>query len=72
MNEFMIIAPEGWTEYDYEDLVNRELVTPEIKNFINNSQMVTDALTASGLLVNGEYVNEAKVIDDKYMWLKLG
>ena len=72
MEEFMIIAPDGWTEFDYEKLVNDGLINPEIKDIVNNSQMVTDALTTSGVLVNGEFVNEAKIIDDKYMWLKLG
>lgn len=72
MEEFLIIAPEGWTQFDYEGLINSGTITVDIKDILGSPGQVTEILTTAGVLLNGEYVNEAKVIDDRFMWLKLG
>ena len=72
MEQFLIIAPEGWTMFDYEALINAGTITNNVKNILFDCPQMTELLTTAGVLLNGEFVNEAKVIDDRFMWLKLG
>lgn len=72
MSEFLFIAPEGWTQLDYEELVNSGDLTPYIKDILHNTYEVTELLVQAGAISPEQYVNEAKVIDDKYLWVLLG
>lgn len=72
MSEFLFIAPEGWTQFDYEGLINSGALTPYFKEVIHNTSEVTALLIQAGIITSEQYVNEAKVIDDKYLWVRLG
>ena len=70
--QFLIVAPDGWTEFDYEALLNAGVINPGIKDIANNNFMITTTLQEAGVISAEAYVNEAKFIDDRFMWLKLG
>lgn len=72
MEEFLIIAPEGWAQYDYEYLINSGTISIYIKEIETDAYQVTNLLTEAGVLINNEQVLECKIINDKFMWLKLG
>ena len=74
MSNFMLIAPDGWTEMDYEFITNNILDQHTIESLMLQGQPyeVDSALASHGLLPEGKNIQEIKFIDNSYMWVRLG
>lgn len=74
MSNFMLIAPEGWTEMDYEFITNNILDQYTMESLMLQGQPyeIDMALAAHGLLPEGKNIQEIKFIDDSFMWVRLG
>lgn len=74
MSNFMLIAPEGWTEMNYEFITNNILDQYTMESLMLQGQPyeIDTALAAYGLLPEGKNIQEIKFIDNSYMWVRLG
>ena len=74
MSEFMLIAPEGWTQMDYEFITNNILDQHTMENLMLQGQSyeIDNALAAYGLLPVGQAIQEIKFIDNAFMWVRFG
>lgn len=74
MSNFMLIAPEGWTEMNYEFITNNILDQYTMESLMLQGQPyeIDAALAAHGLLPEGKNIQEIKFIDNSFMWVRLG
>ena len=73
MSEFILIAPEGWTEMDLEWVqTNTPLSIAQI-NYLSQSLMyeIEAVFNEFGLFPEGKTnIEQIKVVDDAYLWVK--
>ena len=74
MSNFMLIAPEGWTEMNYEFITNNILDQYTMESLMLQGQPyeIDTALAAHCLLPEGKNIQEIKFIDNSFMWVRLG
>lgn len=74
MSEFMMIAPDGWTEMDYEFITNNIVDQTTMEGLMLQGQLfeIDNMLAQHGLLPDGQAVQEIKFIDNTYMWVRFG
>ena len=74
MSEFMLIAPDGWTQLDYEFIVNNVFDQNTMENLQLQGQLfeVDNALRPYGLIPDGLAIQEIKFIDNTFMWVRFG
>lgn len=74
MSEFMLIAPEGWTQLDYEFIVNNVFDQNTMENLQLQGQLfeIDNALRPLGLIPDGLAIQEIKFIDNTFMWVRFG
>ena len=74
MSNFMLIAPDGWTEMNYEFITNNILDQYTMESLMLQGQPyeIDTALAAHGLLPEGKNIQEIKFIDNSFMWVRLG
>ncbi|MCI4435376.1 MAG: hypothetical protein JHC33_01015 [Ignisphaera sp.] len=74
MNSFIVISPDGWTQYRLNDIFNVGLSLSEINDNITSKSYsnTNEVLTNAGVLVDGWYVVDMKVFpDDDVLWVLL-
>lgn len=74
MSEFMMIAPAGWTEMDYEFITNNIVDQTTMEGLMLQGQLfeIDNMLAQHGLLPDGQTIQEIKFIDNTYMWVRFG
>ena len=74
MSEFMLIAPEGWTQLDYEFIVNTVFDQNTMENLQLQGQLyeIDNAFKPYGLIPDGLAIQEIKFIDNAFMWVRFG
>lgn len=75
MDDFMLIAPSGWSQLDYNFVMdNTTLNNQAIKDYIisNTFFEMQDALAEAGLVPNGATLNSAMIINDEYLFVQWG
>ena len=74
MSEFMMIAPDGWTEMNYEFITNNIVDQTTMEGLMLQGQLfeIDNMLAQHGLLPDGQTIQEIKFIDNTYMWVRFG
>ena len=74
MSEFTLIAPEGWTQLDYEFITNNILDQHTMENLMLQGQSyeIDNAFKPYGLIPDGLAIQEIKFIDNAFMWVRFG
>ena len=74
MSEFMLIAPDGGTQLDYEVIVNTVFDQNTMENLQLQGQLyeIDNAFKPYGLIPEGLAIQEIKFIDNAFMWVRFG
>lgn len=70
----MMIAPDGWTEMNYEFITNNIVDQTTMEGLMLQGQLfeIDNMLAQHGLLPDDKAVQEIKFIDNTYMWVRFG
>ena len=74
MSEFLVVIPEGWLSFTWEQAFSHPLMNPDaVKLWRDSGQIsyLSQLLIESGLLPEGSEVVDVKMIDDTYFFIKL-
>lgn len=76
MSEFLLIAPEGWTQLDWQHITNNvpNMTYSQVMDKLNGGGLadIDTALKEAGVIAQDVTIVEAKLIDDTHFLVRLG
>jgi hypothetical protein len=75
MSEFLVVVPQGWTQFSWDEAFSHPLMNPDaVAMWAQSGQLpyMSELLIEAGLLQPGQVVMDVKMIDNTYFFVLLG